>query len=264
VNDKDGAQLLAERLTATGVPVPRSSSFAEVKQGFQSWVRHRQLLVVVDHVASTHLLALLRPSGDGSALVAVNRFGIPGQVGDSVVEVAPLSPAASRSLLARTAGEDRIQADDEAVTTLTDLCEGNPFALSAVGRWVCCRGQIPLARLVRELEQDRRRLARLWWGGRSIEESVRTYLRCLSEDAVHVLSALSRYVIADVCPRALAAALDIEQDRAEAVLDELAGVHLVNEVTPADARPVHRTFRIRSIVHAAMPAPTVDRVTART
>lgn len=253
VDNEFGAQLLAERLGAAGVPTPRSPSFTEVAQGFQNWARQRQLLVVVDHVGSTRLLALLRPSSSSSALVAVNHFGVPGQVGDSIVEITPLSPSASWSLLARTAGIDRIEAEEDATTALTDLCEGNPFVLSAVGRWISCRPHVLVARLVRELVQDRRRLARLWWGGRSIEESVRNHLRGLSEDAIHTLNALSRNDVERMSASAVASALDLQPDRAEAVLDELAGVHLLDEVTASSSAPGHHAFRVRAIVRAALP-----------
>lgn len=254
VDDETDARLLAERLAAGGVPVPRSAGFAEVTQAFQSWVRQRQLLVIVDHVASARLLAQLRPCGNGSALVAVNRFGVPGQVGDSIVEIRPLPPSASRSLLTRTAGEDRIPADEGVVTTLTELCEGNPFVLCAVGRWMSCRRQVPVVRLVRELVRDHRRLARLWWGGRSIDESVRNHLRGLSEDAVRVLNVLSP-TAERLSPTMVATALTLEPDRAEAVLDELTGVHLLDEVTSSEA--AHRAFRIRAVVSAAMSAERV-------
>jgi DNA-binding SARP family transcriptional activator len=242
-----GTQLLAERMCAAGVPISRSASLDDVARQFQAWARDRQLLTVVDHTASVRLLAALRPRNPGSALIAVNHFGTPGQVGDAIVELPPLGPDAARGLLNRIAGRDRLCADPATAARLTELCAGNPLVLCAVGRWVACQPNVPIARLARGLELDRGRLARLWWSGRSLEESIRRRFRRLSGNALAILGELSMELVAShkISPVTVAEQLNRERDQVEAALDELAGAQLIDEIT----RPHHpRLFRMPSIM----------------
>ncbi|MGB3437233.1 MAG: AfsR/SARP family transcriptional regulator [Actinophytocola sp.] len=242
------ARTLGERLTAAGVPMTSCADLDDVAEQFRGWSRTRELLLVADHLATPAVLTTIRPSGPNSALVVINQSPALGQVGDDVVEVPPLTAAESLALLTTIAGATRVEADSRAAARLAELCAGNPLVLSAVARWMTCRPHVPVARLVRELETDPRKLARLWWAGRCLEDSVRERVRHLTDAATETLAALRTGT--DTSLAAVATRLSREAKTVEATLEDLTDTHLVEEI---DADEPDRRFRLRGMARLVSP-----------
>ncbi|MDQ3790456.1 MAG: AfsR/SARP family transcriptional regulator [Actinomycetota bacterium] len=249
------ARTLGERLSAAGVPISRCATLDDVADQFRGWSESRELLVVADHLAAPTVLTTIRPSGPGSALVVINQSCTPGQVGDDVVEIPPLNARESLTLLATIAGHDRVQADSPAAARLVELCAGNPLVLSAVARWMTCRPLVPVTRLVRELEEDPRRLARLWWAGRCLEDSVRERVRHLTDAATETLAALRTGT--DTSLTAVATRLSRETKAVEALLEDLTETHLVEEI---DVGEPERRFRLRETARLVSPLIYTSRI----
>ncbi|MFI7672088.1 NB-ARC domain-containing protein [Actinophytocola sp. NPDC049390] len=233
----------------------RCTNLEEVADQFRGWSESRELLLVADHLATPTALTTIRPSGPGSALIVINQSSTLGQVGDDIVEISPLSHRESLTLLATIAGHDRAQGNSPAASRLVELCAGNPLVLSAVARWMTCRPLVPVSRLVRELEEDPRRLARLWWAGRCLEDSVRERVRHLTDAATETLAALRTGT--DTSLAAVATRLSRETKAVEATLEDLTETHLVEEVA---ADEPERHFRLREIARLVSPLVYTSRI----
>jgi DNA-binding SARP family transcriptional activator len=182
---------LVERLRSAGVRMPPAERLDVLAWRFRTWSANKQLLVVADHVDCPDVLTALRPAGRDSAMIAVNQYGTPGEFGDVLIELDRLDSEAALALLDGLTGG---RVDDRAAAwRLVELCEGVPVALCAVARWLTCRPQLPTARAVQELESDPRRLARLWWAGRAVKDSVCDRVQRLPGNALTALQVF--------CPR---------------------------------------------------------------
>lgn len=240
------AALIRDRLNRAGVPMPPVDDLEEVGRRFRAWSAHGRTLVIADHASSTSVLGALRPgNGQGSAMIVVSRLCLPGAVGNTLIELAPLPRAEGVRLLAKLAGEHRVRRDQEAAGRLADLCDGVPLALCGVACWLACHPSWPLGRAVRELEADPRRLARFWLEGRTFEDSVRSRLRDLPADSETALNALATAPARRLCHGGLSTTLGWAPARSETALHCLTNAHLVDEL-PTGA------FRIRRLVAHAL------------
>ncbi|MFC8845299.1 BTAD domain-containing putative transcriptional regulator [Micromonospora sp. NPDC057141] len=257
------ARLLSERLSDAGVQLDEVDDLDELSWAFRTWSRNRSILLVADHVFSTRVLAAVRPSGPDSAMIAVNHSGTPGLVGDVLIELGPLSADVALTLLTSITGPGCVRQQPEAAARLIELCDGNSLALCAAARLLACRQDVQASRVVRDLEGDPKRLIRLWWAGRTVEDSIRDRLRHLPADATAALAALGESNPSSRPVRAglLTAMLEWEPNRVEFGLDKLADAQLIEEVSDgteeghrAASRPLARAFRVRPLILLSMAA----------
>lgn len=165
--DADGQEstALREFLLATGLDAAQIPDTTEGRSAcFRSWSTGKRVSVSVDKAITPRQVRLLAP-GSGESVVLVTAAGrLPGLgVRDAVayIDLMPLEDDAAVELLGRLIGRSRVDAEPGAVRDLVKACAGLPIALCVCGALAAGRPSRPLDRLVAELADERRRLARL-------------------------------------------------------------------------------------------------------
>jgi len=255
-------------LRALGVAPERVPAGAEEQAAlYRSMTAGRRLIIMLDNAASAAQVRPLLP-GHGPALVVVTtRWRLSGLAieGASFVSVGPLDEAGSIRLLDRMLGQDRTGAEPDAARSLTTLCGRLPLALCTSAARLAVRNRWPIARVVAELTDERRRLSAL-----STEKDVSVQAvfdvsyQGLPKDAARLYRMLGIHPGADFDITAAAALADLPPDDAATLLDVLVGANLVEENLD-DRYAFHDLIRLhaQSTVEEAEAAPTRDAAFAR-
>jgi DNA-binding SARP family transcriptional activator len=212
----------------------------------------RRLLVVLDHVPGPAQLQALAPAGPGSALLVTAPRRVLTPSGLRWWTVGPLTPEASLQLLADRAGHGRVHAERQASAALVAACSDQPLAVVVAAARLSDRPHWTVAQISAQLEAD-------------LREPVVMSADCAVVDApfTRVQALLSRSLDDAFCllavpdvdhldATAAGALLDLPTDRATAVLEALADVHLV--VAEAGGR-----YRMLGLLRAVVRRQAWDR-----
>jgi len=152
-------EVLAAFLHALGVPGERVPAGVEEAAGlFRTLLASRQVLVVLDNARSPGQVRPLLPGSPGCRVVITSRDSLAGLVareGAHHVGLDVLTPGEARLLLARTMGEERVEAEPEAAAELARLCARLPLALRIAAAQLTGHPQ-PIADYVAELAAGNR------------------------------------------------------------------------------------------------------------
>lgn len=201
---------------------------------FRTLTAGRRLIVMLDNAVSAAQVRPLLP-GPGPALVLVTtRRRLSGLAVDGAryLEVGPLNDDGAVELLDRLVGADRVRDEREQAIELVGLCGRLPLALCASGARLAARRRWPIARIVRELTDETRRLASL--GEEDEDASVQavfnsSYGALGDERAQRLYRLLGLHPGVDFGADAAAALVGCERDEAARLLDSLAGASLLQE-----------------------------------
>lgn len=249
--------VLAAFLRGLGVahdrlPVERD----EQSQLFRSLTSDRSVIVVLDNAASAEVVRALLPASASSVVVVTSGTWLGGLVMDGAVfvEVGPLTERHSLELLERSAGGSRIAAEAGAARQLVALCGGLPIALSVTGARLAMRPRWTVGRVVSDLVDERRRLARLSLGADfSVQAVFDVSYQALSPSAARLYRLLGLHPGADFDARLAAAVLGVPLLEGETLVDELLGANLLEE-RDADRYRFHDLIRL----HARQQAEAVE------
>jgi DNA-binding SARP family transcriptional activator len=223
------ADVLAWFLRAVGFRSPlHGYGAAELAGMFRTWAADRRVLLVVDSLVSAAQLQELLPSGAGSMVLAASMLPIEALPGLHPVELPLLTTAECLALLGKLIGADRVAAERGSAIEVASLCDHLPLAVAAAGARLMSRPTWSLARLVRRLRREEDRLDELSQGGFALVSSTEASYRLLAKPqrrAFRLIAASS----GSVRPVAAARLLGLGESAAEAILDRLVDVHLVEE-----------------------------------
>jgi len=257
------SDVLSRFLRSLGVaPENVPAGFEERAAHFRSLTAGRRISILADNAVSAAQVRALLP-GPGASLVAVtSRRAIHGLLheGARFLDLHPLDEHGATELLEKLIGRDRTDTDPDAARTLTALCGRLPIAIRALATRLARRRFWALDRIVRELSDERRRIAAL-----SADEDI-------TVRAVFDLS----YAALDTGPAtlyrrlgllpgptfttaAVAALMDLGEDACEPLLDELVDVSLIEEVADGRFR-LHDLIRLHASEKAAQLVPADQRV----
>ncbi len=219
-------------LRALGVPpgdVPLSRD--DQSALFRSLTTGRRLIVVLDNAASAAQVRPLLPGKGPSVVVVTSRRRLSGLAieGAVFVGLGPLDDEGARDLLDRMLGTARTRAEPEHVRELARLCGRLPLALCTSAARLAVRPW-PIERMVRELSEERRRLAAL-----ALDEdfSVRAVFdasyAALPADAARMYRLLGLHPGRDFDVSLAAAAAGTDEDEGARILDLLVGANLIEE-----------------------------------
>lgn len=266
----DPADVLASFLRALGVrSVP--SSAEEASALFRTATAHRSLLVVLDNAASAAQVRPLLPSGARCATVVTSRWKLADLDATCRIVLPPLGQHASRALLERLCGADRVTAAPAAVETIVELCEGLPLALRIVGARAANRpDDTGLATLASRIADQRRHLDELQVGDLSVRTSIGLGYRMFSEardprrqQAARLFRLASLPDWAETTVPGCAVLLDAPVDSVERALEHLVDAHLV-ELAGNGRYRYHDSVRIFAREQAAaVDPPHVQRAALR-
>ncbi|MCX4760294.1 tetratricopeptide repeat protein [Streptomyces sp. NBC_01275] len=233
------AQALAGFLTALGVPGPEIPLRLDDRAArYRTAVDGRRLLVVLDNAASTAQVRPLLPGSPTCKVLITSRDSLASLVsvhGAHRVTLDALRPHDALALLRALIGP-RVEAERPAAADLAEQCGRLPLALRVAAELVLSRPVEPLAVLVAELRDHRRRLDLLESGDGDPRAAVRavfswSYER-LPELPARLFRLLGLHPGPDVDAYSAAALAGESVDRVRRALDVLAGAHLLHRTGP--------------------------------
>jgi DNA-binding SARP family transcriptional activator/Tfp pilus assembly protein PilF len=252
-------------LFALGVAPHRMSTDLDTQTAmYRDLLGARRMLIVLDNARDAGQVQPLLPGTGKSAVLVTSRtrlFGLVAGEGAHVVTVRPLAGHDARELLSRHLGRDRVDAEPEVVDELIARSGALPLALAVLAARAALNPGFPLRALADELTDGHVGLDA--FDGTDPETNVRAAIswsyQQLRPAAARMFRLLSAHPGPDFTTRAAASLSGTDLATAGDALDELVGVHLVDQRLPG-------RFALHDLVraYAAEQAHAVDDETART
>src|SRR6266542_255487 len=258
---------VAQLLRALHVAPERvPTDLAEAAALYRSLLAGWRVLVVLDNAASGEQVRPLLPGDPGSLVVVTSRNRLSTLVarnGASVLPLGVLTPAESRQLIEQMLGRDRVAREPVAAADLARLCGHLPLALRTAAALLIDRPIRTIADHAADLN-GRSSLDAL--DALDAHEALvrRTFdlsYQALETRARRLFRLLGMVPGPDVTPPAAAALLGVRVGDAAALLDDLAGAHLVEEHAVQRFR-CHDLVRAYAAGKVANDEPAVERAAA--
>jgi DNA-binding SARP family transcriptional activator len=237
------ASALGVVLAALGVSRRHTPATVDERAAlYRTLVSGRRVLVVADDAAGLdQLLPLVPPSSD-SQLVATSRrrlAALAAHHAAQAFQLEPLSPSATRELLARIVGRERLR--EPAAGRVVQWCGGWPLVTRLVGTKLAARPWQPLASFANELDE----LADLVLDDdprRSVRAALLSAHRALSPAAAYLFGRIGLHASSSTGFHYPVTAVDPSTRLVRRLLDELVAVHLIVEVGPGGYQ-IHEVVR---------------------
>ena len=223
----DPAVVLAHFLTPLGVPTRGSSTAADLAATWSSWTAEHAVLVVLDDVVCAEQLTPLLPAGNRCATLLSSRRRIAAPMITMTVELTALPHAAAVDLFTSVIDPARVAAEPLAVRELVELCDGLPLSLRAAAARLALRPHWSVTHLLERLRGLADPLMGLSTEGLDPASSRQRTYRLMPQPARHALDRLAETLSGSIEVAAAADVLGLDEERAEAVLEELVEFQLV-------------------------------------
>lgn len=231
----DPAIVVRRFLDALTVPPARIPVDPEEQVAlYRSHLAGRRVLVVLDNARDEQQVRPLLPGEPGCLVLVTSRTRLTGLVardGAVPVNLDLLTSDESQQLLASRLGADRLGREEQVVDELIDLCARLPLALSVVAARAALQPGMPLAVLVGELRDARRRLDVLTTGDSAADiRAVFSWsYQALPPETARVFRLMGLHPGPDIGVPAVASLAEVDRDRARRLLDELTAACLITE-----------------------------------
>nr|UUG47310.1 transcriptional regulator [Amycolatopsis sp.] len=218
---------------------------------FRARLADRRVLLVFDDVHTAEQIQPLLPGTPGCAVIVTRRADLPELVPMCAAKLFPLdvlSAAESHTMLARMLGEQRVEAEPQAVAELIRLCARLPLALRVAAAHLATRPHQAVADYVSGLQRGSR-LANLAIGGRpgtALRAAFDLSYRTLSTPVRRLFRMLGLVPGARFTVPLGAELAEVDQEQAQRMLDTLAGAHLVETDTAQHYR-FHDLLRLYAV-----------------
>jgi tetratricopeptide (TPR) repeat protein/transcriptional regulator with XRE-family HTH domain len=205
----------------------------------RSHLAGRRVLMVLDNATEVRDVLPLLPGSPGSAAIVTSRGSLATLPGARQIRLDVLSESESVELLTTVIGPARVAEEPGVAGILASFTGRLPLAVRVIGGRLAARPSWPIQHLVDLLRDEERRLDSLdadETGVRtSIASSVRfleTSDRELDREAARALPLLSVPDGSDLATLVAARLLDIPDRRADAILERLVDLNLLESVSP--------------------------------
>ncbi|KOT30172.1 response regulator [Streptomyces caelestis] len=233
---------------------------------YRTLLAGRQTLVVLDNAASAHQVSDLLPSGVRCATIVTSRTTM-AELNGRRLPLDVLDPTTGLDLLREMLGRDRTDADSGSARSIVETCGGLPLAVWVAGARLAARPHWPLAKMARALADEQRKLDELAVGHIAVRASLQLTYQQMSAATQHALCLITHLPGPSFAAWALAALLDTDLPEAEAVLDDLVEVHLVQTSSMNATRiryQLHDLVRLFARERAEKDTPERERTAALT
>ncbi len=225
----DAAEVLARFLRALGVDGTAVPDDAEERAAmYRSRLAGRRMLVLLDNAGGENQVRPLLPGVPGCAVLMTSRARLAGLDGVQLIDLDVLGREQAIELLARVAGPVRVAAEPVAARRIVRLCGCLPLAVRVAGARLGARPHWRLARLAADLDDEHRRLDELRLADLEVRASLALSYDSLDEPARCAFRRLGLLDAPDFPAWVTAALLDIEQSRAEELVDTLVDAQLLD------------------------------------
>ena len=224
-------EVLARFLRALGVDGSAVPNDADERAAlYRSRLAGRRMLVLLDDADGERQVRPLLPGVPGSAVLITSRARLSGLESARAVDLDVLDAAQAVELLAAVVGPSRVAAEAGAAAEIVRLCGRLPLAVRIAGARLAARPLWALARLARDLADERGRLDRLRAGDLEVRASFALSHDSLDEPARRAFALLGMLEAPDFPAWTAAALLDVDQHVAEDLVDALVEAQLVDVV----------------------------------
>jgi DNA-binding SARP family transcriptional activator/Tfp pilus assembly protein PilF len=204
---------------------------------YRSHLVGRRLLILLDNARDASQVRPLLPGVPGCLVVITSRDQLGGLVAlDGAVPLTLdlLTEPEALDLLIGRLGSERVLPAKGTASELINLCARLPLALNIAAARAALNPEQPLAELVEELRDARRRLETLSLGDAAADVSAvfSWSYRTRSPEAARVFRLLGLHEGPDISLEAAASLTALEPARARRVLRELTRAHLLTEHVP--------------------------------
>ncbi|WP_086820031.1 AfsR/SARP family transcriptional regulator [Allokutzneria sp. NRRL B-24872] len=217
----------------------------------------RRVLVVLDDAAGEAQVRPLLPGGAGCLVIVTSGQRLSGIEGATRVPLDVLPPEDARVLFARVLGDDRAKAEPDAVTEVVELCGYLPLAIRITGAKLAARPHWPVSRLLRRLRDERQRLDELSVGDLAVRTGLAVTYFGLDERSRRAYRLLGALGYANLPGWLAAPLLDVCEDEAEDVFEQLVDAQLVDVISKPSEPPRYRVHDLVRI-HARERAELED------
>ena len=255
----DPAEAVRGFLTAFGVPGDQVPAELDARIAlYRSLLAGKRVLIVLDNARDVAQVRPLLPGSPGCVVVVTSRSRLTGLIvadGARPLSLDLLSVQEARDLLARRLGNERVNAEPQAVTDIIARCARLPLALAIAAARAAAEPRFSLAALAGELRDVAGELDAFEAADQDID--VRTVFswsyRVLSPDAAVLFRMLGLHPGPDFTAPAAASLVGLPLERVRRPLAELTRVHLLTEHVPG-----RYTFHDLLRAYAAEQAHTHD------
>ncbi|MFJ7593296.1 NB-ARC domain-containing protein [Streptomyces sp. NPDC097617] len=260
----DTGEALLKLLKALGVSDRRLAQ--EDPQGRAGLLRallgDRRCLVVLDNARDEGQVRALLPAAGRSLVLVTSRRPLTGLEDVDRLALSEMAQDEAVDLLRRILGEERADAEAEAVAQVAELCGRLPLALRVAGNWLTVRSGWTVDHLVRRLADEERRLGALAAGDVRVEAAFELSYCQLTHQAARMLRLLSLVPGPDMTAAYGAALTATGVFEAEDVMEELVEAGLL-QVTFTGRYQLHDLLRLFARALPWSPAGGTSPSTAR-
>jgi len=232
---------------------------------YRSVLAGLRVLVVIDGAQRKNDIVPFLPGTSGCAAIVTCGQHVTELEGVHQIQVGPLDDQSANGLLRTLVGERRVSAEPDAARELIQLCEGIPLAMRIVAAKLRVRPHWPISHMVRQLQDETRRLDELDFKGTGIRATIAMAYDSLDKSARCLFRRLSLVGTADFASWVGAPLLDTDIEDAEYMLQQLVAAHLVEATVREDEVVrfhLHDLVRIYAAERCGEDESTADRLDA--
>ncbi|MEZ0108640.1 tetratricopeptide (TPR) repeat protein [Catenulispora sp. EB89] len=262
------SEVLDGFLRALGVPPGRIPAALDEQAGlYRSLLDARRVLVVLDNASSPEQIRLLLPAGAGCLALITSRSTMTGLIvaqGATRISLDLLPFDEAVVMLRGIVGDQRADAEPQALSDIVHACARLPLALRIAGARAIARPRTPLANLRGALLDQRRRLDTLSMTGdeaTAVRAVFAWSYHALPSGQARLFRSLGLHPGIEIDVYAAAALVGSSTDGVHEGLEALADVHLIEPASP-DRYELHDLLRAYGLEQAEREDAQANRADA--
>ncbi|QNS05655.1 AfsR/SARP family transcriptional regulator [Streptomyces xanthii] len=203
---------------------------------YRSTLDGRRVLVLLDNARDAAQVRPLLPGTEGCAALITGRVRMVDLAGAHLVDLDVMSPDEALLLFTRIVGEERVASEREAALDVVAACGFLPLAIRIAASRLAARRTWTVSVLAAKLADERRRLDELQAGDLAVKATFELGYGQLEPAQARAFRLLGLADGPDISLAAAAAALNLDQDETEDLLESLVDTSLLESAAPGRYR----------------------------
>lgn len=235
-NPSEPVAVLGAFLRALGTPDASIPDGLEERSAlFRSILAGRRVLTLLDNARDASQIRPLLP-GTGCAALITSRARMIDLAGAHLVDLDVMSPEEALALFTRIVGEERVTSERQAAMAVVGACGFLPLAIRIAASRLAARRTWTVSILARKLGDERRRLDELRAGDLAVKATFELGYKQLEPAQARAFRLLGLADGPDISLTAAAAALDMDTEDTEELLESLVDSSLLESAAPGRYR----------------------------